>query len=615
MADVFDKKLDDEKGNTTSDLHRRAVEHVRAFMSKSQEYRRPHLELATRCRELYASWIKSGRSIIGRANLNLAYAFSIIEGEIPQIVEALLGERPLAKFEGNEIQDMVFEDALNDFHDIQVEKMNLLTKTISYVKSMLLDGTTFGKVPYRYEEKAISKKRITINPVTNEIEKSTDEELKVLYDGPDFQFIPFIDFFPDWTARIPGEIQSMRGCVHRTWRTLSDIKKISAYKNVAELEHSVLLKGCSEGTAWKEPYYSGEYQAEQDRLHDNTTGIKTEGLIELWEYWGTFTVDGESQDYIITIANGDVVLRCEENFYEHKFKPFVATPNTIRDGEFYGIPELLPIEAYIKEANTLRNSRLDQVNLAINRMYLADRTAGIKAKQLFVRPSGIIWTNDMNGLKELPPPEVPPSATRELQELQVEMKDTLGVVNGTPQLSQAAKTFGRSATGVQFVNSISASRVGLKVRVLNDTFIKPVHELMFKINDQFVTDEQWVRVSDPDKAAENPFTHLPPDAFEKDFKIKTVVDNGSKENQLQNLQQVGQLLQTAEGTQPGITKWDVFFEAVGRNLMGPRYKKFIRSDQERQMMQMQQLAQQQAAQAQTGLSAPQPNALPKGTPQ
>jgi hypothetical protein len=42
-----------------------------------------------------------------------------------------------------------------------------------------------------------------------------------------------------------------------------------------------------------------------------------------------------------------------------------------------------------------------RVNLSIYRMYVVDRAAGIKARSIFSRPNGIIWSNDVNGIREL----------------------------------------------------------------------------------------------------------------------------------------------------------------------------------------------------------------------
>jgi hypothetical protein len=289
---------------------------------------------------------------------------------------------------------------------------------------------------------------------------------------------------------------------------------------------------------------------------------------------------------------------------------FVACPNVLRDGEFYGIPELIAIRGLIKEATALRNARLDQTNLAVNRMWIVDRSAGIKNKNLYTRPGGIVFTNDMNGIRELPPPEVPASSYREIQEINTEIQATTGMPN-SPGISDAGRVFGRSATGASLVQSFAGARVGMKARLMAECLWKPLASIMFNINRQYVTDEKWVRVSDPNRAVENPFSVLPPDAFYSnyDFDIVTTFEFGA-DQEFQKLQQLTQLLQVAEGSQPGITKWDVLMEDLARTLVGPKSKKFMRSEEELMQMQLTKLAGEQMSNQMIGAATPQPNAKP-----
>lgn len=587
----------------------RAVDTVRQFMKRSEEYRRPYIDRAKQCRELYASWEHQGRSIINRANLKLPYAYSIIEGQTPQIVEAIINERPFAELQGYDEEDMAFEEAMTDFLDSQVEEMdNFVGKLVSWVKGGMHDGTAIAKIPYRYSEQVREKRRPTVDAVTGDVDLQVEYIRATLMDGPDFEPVDFRDFFPDWRVQTPGDIQGMRGIAFRSWKTYSELAANRNYKNLDELEHSVRVKGSGNDVAWQ-PRYGSDHWAGQERRD-----LKRDNDIEVWEFWGLFDVSGKGdhEPYLIVIANGDVPLRCDPNPFEHKMLPAVAWPNVPQDNEFFGLPEVLAVRPLIKEGNALRNARLDQVNLAVNRMYVVDRAAGIKTRALYTRPNGIIFTNDMQGIRELPPPEVPPSARFEGQEISADINQALGTTQGSPQLPQLARSMGRTTSGVEYINSITASRVGLKVRLLGEYLIKPMYRIMLQMNDQFITDEQWVRRSNPN--VPNPFTALKPEAFATsvDFKIRTRMEAGGKELEFQKLQMLGQLLQTAEATQPGVTKWDVLFEAMGKSLLGNRYKKFIRSDMERQQMQAQGMAMEQAAQMQAGQAAPQPNATPGG---
>ena len=604
MKNPFERE-ENEQPERTKDLH--AVRVVRAFMKNSDEYREPHLDLARKSRELYENWSPTNRSIIQRANLKLPFGFTIIETQAPQIIDIFFRGGSVIQFKGQDANDAIYEDPITDFHIHQFEEMGFQAKTAAFIKAMLLDGTAFAKVPYRYKEIETMRRINDVDPITGERIQTKQPVMEVLFDGPDLEIVPIYDFFPDWTVKRPGDVASMRGCVHRTFKTLASLKNNPLYKNTAELETSLSVKGYE---AWARPYYSDAYRDDFDKLNDNEEGVKEEGTVEIWEYWGLFdpNQDGKFEEYIIVIANGDVVLRCEKNFYDYKFKPFVACPNYMRESEFYGIPELLAVRSLIKEANTLRNARLDNINLSVNPMWIADRSAGINTKSLFSRPNGVIWTNDVNAIRPLPPLDPSIGSREEMAFIQNDIQNATAMVNAAPVASNLGKQFGRSATGVNFIQSFASSRISLKARMLGELYFKQVAKIMLLTNRQFVTEDKWVRVMDPNSP--NPFVQLPADAFFRafDFVVETTLENGGPEGQFQKIQTVSQILQAVENSQPGTVKSEVVLEALLRPLLGRQIKRFVNSPDERQQMQMQQLAAQQAVNAQQGMAAPQPMA-------
>lgn len=617
----FSQPEDDRPAGKKEDKD--VVREVRNFMQKSDDYREPHLDLAMQSRDRYQNWKIESVSKTRRANLQPSYGFSIIETLVPQLCEIFLGDQHIVKFEGREPQDQVYEDSLTDFFDIQFEDMDFEPKFVTFIKNMHLDGTAIAKVPYRYREIVTMRREQIVDELGNMFVQR-QPKYEVLYDGPDLEVVPFQDFFPDWRSRQPGDIQSMRGCVHRMYRSYTDLESlkqrtndsgetVGVYKNLDELKQSLTTKGQK---AWNAPYWSDKYTENFDQLNDNKQNSKDWDQVELWEYWGLFDVNGsgEFREYIITVANGDVVIRMDENFYDYQHKPFIACPNYIRSNEFYGIPELTAVDSEIREATAIRNARLDQINLNVNGMWMVDRGAGIDGKNLYSRPGGIVWTNDMNGLKPIQVPSPSVDSAQEIGFIEQNISQTTGIAS--PPITGGSKSFGRTATGADYVKSFSASRLGLKARILASCGISQLVHIMLMTDRQFVTDTQWIRASSPDSP--NPFNELPPDAFFKnyDYNIKTKLEQPD-EIEFQKLQAASQVLQVAEQTQPGSVKMDVVIEALLRPLIGPKVKKFMRSPEELQQLNMQNAAlrvQEQAANAQIGQLAPQPNAGSAGRP-
>lgn len=599
-------------------LERREIDMVRNFMFRSKDYREPHLENARRSRRLFENWKREGRTLTSRSRLQMPFGFTIIETQVPQIVDLFLQEDKLFEFLGRDPEDAKFQDSITDFHMHQLDEMNFDTTFPVAVQAMLLDGITIAKVPYIFKKGKIFRRQ-------RQIDESEDADVKIkkveviekLKDGPEVDPIQIFDFFPDWSVKRPGDIQSMRGCVHRMYKTFSELrskrvrkgkdgKVRGIYKNLDELRFSLQKKGSD---AWQKPFFevdAEDFKQDFEHLQDNKEGRKDTDKIEIWEYWGLFDPqgDGNFQEYIITLANGDVIIRAERNIFDYQFKPFIACPNFLRDGEFYGIPELLAVESLIKEANTIRNARLDNINLSVNPMWLADRASGINFRGLYSRPNGVILTNNMEGLKPLQLPDPSLGSAQEMINIQQDIQNATAQLNSSGSLSQAAKTFGRSATGVQFINSFTQSRISLKARLLSNLYIKPMAWIMWMENRQFVDEDKQVRLLDPD--APNPFNELPQDAFFRkfDFKVKTRFETGGTEAQFAKMQAASQILQVAEQSQPGVTKFDVLLESLLRPILGSQTKRFVRTEEERQQI----ARAQQETNALAGRNAPQPNA-------
>jgi hypothetical protein len=605
---IFTRDQKDDVGD--KDL--RMIRMVRVFMDQSSRYRESHMELALQSRSLYENWKEEeGRSLTQRANLKLPFGYSVIETQIPQIAEFFLKDQEVIRYEGRGPEDMQWQDSLTDFTTQQLQEMQFSFKFISFIKSMLLDGTAFAKVPYRFIEQQVKSRVVQEDLFTGQPVVSTSEHTEVMFDGPDFELIPFKDFFPDWRVKLGGSIQDMRGCVMRTYRSLSELEESAEveggegrYKNLDQLKMSVHKKGAN---AWKQPYFDSR-EDEFDRQNDNEEGIKNSDQIEIWEYWGLFDPagNGKFEEWILTIANGDVVIRTERNFYHSQFKPFLACPNIVRDGEFYGLPELMSIKTLVKEANAIRNARLDNINISVNPMWLVDRASGINVRSLYSRPNAIIPTNDINGIKPLVMQDPSIASLTEMGNIQQDIQNATANIAATPGLTQAAKTFGRSATGVNFIQSFAMSRAGLKAKILSEVFFKRLGWVLLRTNRQFVTEDKWVRISSPGE--ENPFTLLPPDAFARnyDFVVETDLDNGGAEGQFAKMNAIAEVLRVFEQSQPGTVKTDVLLPRLLRPLLGTKIPNFIRSEEERQQM----MVAQQQANAMAGAMAPQPNAGP-----
>lgn len=612
--DPYERSESDKQELKSTDKDRRAAMMVRDFMERSDAYRKPHMQLAIQSRKLYENWQDDGKTLVGRARLRSAVGFTIVESMTPQLHRIFFSDDQIVELEGNDVFAADLEMPMSEFVNRQLKKSRINTKGYAYQKAMLLDGTAFAKIPYRFVEEEHVVRTRERDEVTGQVFTSRTEEPVVTFDGPDIELISIHNFFPDWSIKDPGNVQGMRGCAYRVYKTLNELKNEGIYKNLDDLEVSLRIKGTKirrTGGQLQSPYWGEDYRDEHDRMQDNYAEAKTAGKMEIWEYWGKYDPkgDGKYEEFLLVVANGDVVIRERKNPFDTRFKPFVATPNFPRDGEFYGIPELIMQKFSIKELNSLKNARLDAVNLSTNPMWKIDRNAGINLKQLISKPNGIVLADDINGIQPLRANDPTSASAGEISQIQQEISTTAALGIATSALSTAGKTLGRTTAGVDLISSFADNRITLKAKILSETFFQPVVQMYLAHNRQFVTEDQLGKFSNPELQSVDPEFVLPIEAFAVDFgyKVKTDFEGGNDAGFIERVNTAIPFIQAVQQNNPNAIKVDVIANQVLRRLFKSNFPRFINSEEEQMALQQQQLAQEQAVNAQIGRNAPQPN--------
>lgn len=561
----------------------RAKKHVISFLKKSSEYRKPFEANWEKVQAEYLNTRSVKQNILQRANLKIPYAFTTVETFTPQIVEAFLGEKPYIEAKGMNDEDDPDAEAIGKHFTYQLDRTGFFSKFTVAVKGDLLFGTLIGKA-------------IWSTKVRNG---------HTYFDGVEVNNVELQDFYPDWAANNPGDIQSMRGCVHRVYRSLDQIKEkeqrkingetVGIYRNVDKLEMSLRQKGSEAWVNMSAPPDDDMSRA-KDMAMGQEAGAKTNDRVELWEYWGLFGLDGIDSDpveCIITIANGDIVLRVEPNPFKEQHKPFFAAVDYPVPGEFYGIGEILPIISLIREGTALRNARLDQTNQSVNRMWLVDRNSGINVRNLYTRPGGIILANDINGIKALDAPESSPAASRDTAQIDYDIQNATAQTNASQSVSNVGRAFGRTAAGINFMQGTTNSRMALKVRLIEDMFIKELGRQMMLLNSQFMDDVTWKRLYND---TPNPYTKYQTEDFcqEYDFQAVGAMERLNKQQRQQVFASVlVPYLQALNQNQPNTIKWDNLTARMFKEFDYRNGQELVTTQEERDQMQQQALVQQQ----------------------
>lgn len=600
----------------------RALQCVKDFMSLSKRYTRPFFDKFVKLFQSYYGAKLFRTNPLQRADLRPPYTFTIIETYTPFFIEAFLSDKPYIAVDGREESDTQYEEKLENFLSYQLDEMNFEEKFTCFIKDYLLYGTAIGKLVWKLEKKWVTEEeaepeqpqeQINNDPISQLLnsflennesesipyEKSEKKELVQILDKdqPEFENVNIYDFFPDWSASKPGDIQSMRSCVHRVYRSMDQLrekekKKLpdgsyrGIYSNLDMLEMNLQNKNNDSNNTG----YSTVSDIIKQQATDSEVSIKNKNKIEIWEYWGKFDPDanGKIREYVITVANGDVVIRCDENPLQGKYKPFIGAVNYQIPNEFYGLGEIEPVWSLIKEATALRNARLDQANQAVNRMWLVDRNANINLRSVYTRAGGVILTNDINGIKAMDPAEVMGSSFREVSEIDFGIQQAVALPNPSSGVGKVAPGYSRTAAGVNFLQSFTNSRLSLKIRLLSTQFMNKLGQMLLSMNKQFLNGNTYIRVTNE---GTNIFEEIPYQAFFKkyDFSTSSAVDRMTRKDRQQNLyQNIIPLMDKGEQALPGLINWAQFIPDTLKDFDYRNTNKYIVPEEQRQQQQAQQ---------------------------
>lgn len=424
--------------------------------------------------DLYRGVLDSTTKSIWQANIFVPYAFSTIETIVPRLVAG----RPQIDVMPREEGDTDYARVQNYLVDYQWDQCDMDKLLPDIVRQMLIYGTSVVKVYWDKKVETVEEE-IEIDPDFPELGSQKVEVEKTTKNQPVVEMVDLYDFF--WDPK-GFDIDSCGWVAHRTYRSydyLIKMQKQGLYKNVNLLEKDK----------------TRPFKGETDKI-TRTTALGTtdpqsvsgdsdkEANIELIEYW--------EDNRVVTIANRTVVIRDDKNPFAHGKKPFVRFVDQSVPKEFCGIGELEPIETLQKELNDMRNQRMDNASLILNRMWLVQNGANVDEDELVSDVGGVIHTDKIEGVQALYPPEIPNSSYREETLIKADIQQTTGITDYTKGIASDALA-NETATGISMMQEAGNARIKLKMMNI-EMGIREIGELFISLNKQFIDEETVIRI-------------------------------------------------------------------------------------------------------------------------
>ena len=410
--------------------------------------------------ELYRNFETRGRQP-WQSKLFIPKAFEVVE----KIAPRLTAHDPKFVAIPKKAKATKYISILQDYLSFVWEEEKVQPKVRDWVKNMLIYGTGFVKVGWKQKTKT-ERKTETIQFEGENLLAEVEEET-LIEEMPTLDLVDIFDILLD-----PREtsLQGGMGLIHKNDSVLkADLDK-DVYFNIDEIRSE------REIDDKKKQKYSD--RGIQDESNEDYVTIK--------EYWGLFEEKGVWKEKVITIANNGTLIRFDDNPFITKdrpkgMRPFVPMYDQPVPGEFYAIGEVEPIVSLQEEVNTLRNQRMDNVNLGINQLWRVDPDAGINPSQVISRPGQLIFARQ-GEIEPMFNRDVPVSAYSEEQAINRDIQTTTGTIDFTQE--GGSKGFTNTATGERIRANEANSRYQYKLTNV-ELAIAEVGKMMLYITSVF----------------------------------------------------------------------------------------------------------------------------------
>lgn len=294
-----------------------------------------------------------------------------------------------------------------------------------------------------------------------------------------------------------------------------------------------------------------EIKQELGYFEEHRDMAKFEKNHTVWEFYGAiprkwidFEIpEGDEAETLVPgkvmVASGCALLASEQNPFFDGESPILKM-DYIRTTEPYGkgIPELIEDEQ--DEINEIRNQRVDNVNLIINKMIAIFEVSLVNPKDLVSRPGAFIRmkanvTDDIRrAIMPIDIPDVTGSAYKETQDIERQVQERTGANRVT--LGTAGDTTDTNSTlgGMELTRHMFNERVAAYGMVIEEDFLLKAAEKMYSLIYQELSpkDMFFILGDDPVTIKEDPifgpikiprwkaFAFVPPEVVSQAYLFK-----------------------------------------------------------------------------------------------
>lgn len=436
--------------------------------------------------QLYRGTMRS-RAQTFRNNVHIPLIFTTIQSDVARKVETLFSSYPVVTFAGYGPDDASFARKQEALVSAQFEDTQLFRKSIEVFLSADLYGTAVIQFGWETKTRDIVISDVQTLPLSGETIRTDRTEPYTDFDGPVFENIDLLDFFPQ-----PGKktIDEMQWVIVRRWMDLDDIENLASQGIYNPSEVARLKR---EGGSFEDTFDYRQFRFSRVFGSSPEMALQDEPFakpVEVLEYWGRvpseFTTDGKTER-VVTIANGQFLLRDRPNPFWSCRKPFLAFSPTPDPHHFFAIGKAEVVAKLQIVANRFTNQQLDVIDRLIDPAFIYNEMMGLDPSRAHLAPNkwiGMSGPIDGNFAPITPDVRGVEMGTAKTQEIARWMQQATGVID---DVVVGIKGAGQdTARGVLTRAEAVAVRLMLEAKLAEKSYLEPLADNFMGLNKQFL---------------------------------------------------------------------------------------------------------------------------------
>lgn len=427
-----------------------------------------------------------------QANVFIPYVQATVETMMPRIIDA----RPEFTVEGRTPEDHANALNVQKLNEFTWEKAQMDDTVEDLVRATMIYGISWLHSYWKKTE--IKAKFLKKGSDPNDKKPKYVDETRVVYDAPYAEVVDNYAMFYDW-RNVPHA--SKQFFYKRMVLNGAEIKRRYPSADPRRLE--MALADSASGDLEDLGIVRIETKTTQDGIvrgndfrastfSDSTTRYSNNVDDDLKFYEVKECVAPFDDAFSVWVNDVPILDGAERPIpFDHKESPFLDVTFLRLPFEYEGMGYPLMLEQPQVMLNALKNQRLDSATMSIHKMWVVNPLANIDKSQLAVRPMGIIWSPDPNGVREIGFSDVKASAYQEEESLKADMRHASGV----DEFSRGVGGQAGSATEVRHLRESTIERVRLFVNHLGSLFSR-LQRQWLSMYVQFMPDEMVIRITD-----------------------------------------------------------------------------------------------------------------------